>query len=259
MKESGAGVIWMSQQWNPELYDQNARYVSRLGASLIDLLDPRPGERILDLGCGDGDLTRQLAERGCQVVGVDSSPEMVEAARRLGLDARVMDGHALAFEHEFDAVFSNAALHWMKRPDEVIAGVVRALKPGGRFVGEFGGHGNIETLLRGIEDALTRRGIEFEPLNPWYFPSAEEYWQRLEVHGFEVSLCSLIPRPTPLSTDLSGWLSVFAGTFLNALAESERESFLQDVTDHCRNKLYDPDKGWWVDYVRLRFAVVLKS
>src|SRR5690606_20186688 len=112
------GVIWMSQQWNPELYDKNARYVSRLGASLIDLLDPRPGERILDLGCGDGDLTRQLAERGCQVVGVDSSPEMVVAARRLGLDARVMDGHALAFEHEFDAVFSNAALHWMKRPDE---------------------------------------------------------------------------------------------------------------------------------------------
>src|SRR5690606_15058705 len=137
--------------------------------------------------------------------------------------------------------------------------VVRALKPGGRFVGEIGGYGNIGTLLRGTEDALTRRGFEFEPLNPWYFRSAEEYRQRFEVHRLEGSLSSLIPRTTTLRMDLCGWLSVFAGTCLNALAESERESFLHDVTDHCRNKLYDPDKGWWVDYVRLRFAAVLKS
>lgn len=208
----------------------------------------------MDLGCGDGDLTRRLVERGCRVVGVGSSPEMVEAARKLGLDARLMDGHELAFDNEFDAVFSNAALHWMKEPDRVIAGVVRALKPGGRFVGEFGGHGNIETLLRGIREALARRGIDFESLNPWYFPTAEEYRQRLEAQGFEVTFCTLIPRPTPLTTDLSGWLAVFAGTFLNALPEAERPAFLQDVTERCGDRLFDAERGRWVDYVRLRFA-----
>src|SRR5690606_30524386 len=133
------------------------------------------GERILDLGCGDGVLTREIAERGCEVVGVDSSPEMVEAARALGTDARLMDGHCLSFESEFNAVFSNAALHWMNRPDEVLEGVARALKPGGRFVGEFGGDGNIREVLRGIRGALGDRGVDFDRLNPWYFPTAEEY------------------------------------------------------------------------------------
>lgn len=246
----------MTQTWNPQLYGENARYVPELGAALIDLLDPRPGERILDLGCGDGILTRQLAERGCEVVGVDASPEMIEAALALGVDARLMDGHELSFENEFDAVFSNAALHWMKRPDRVLAGVVRALKPGGRFVGEFGGDGNVETVLRGIQGALAERGLDFEPLNPWYFPTVEEYRERLEAHGLEVTLCTLTPRPTPLTTDVSGWLTVFAGTFLNALPESERERFLKDVTDRCRDKLHDPQRGWWADYVRLRFAAV---
>lgn len=249
----------MKQEWNPALYGQNARYVSQLGAPLLDLLDPRPGERILDLGCGDGVLTRELAERGALVVGVDSSPEMVQAARALGVDARVMDGEELTFDNEFDAVFSNAALHWMKRPDRVLAGVRRALKLGGRFVGEFGGRGNIETLLEAIQVALAERGLDFESLNPWYFPTAEEYRERLEAHGMEVTFCTLIPRPTPLETDLTGWLTVFAGSFLNALSPSERERFLQEVTDRCRSKLFDPDRGWWVDYVRLRFAAVKKG
>lgn len=249
----------MKQEWNPALYGQNARYVSQLGAPLLDLLDPRPGERILDLGCGDGVLTRELAERGALVVGVDSSPEMVQAARALGVDARVMDGEELTFDNEFDAVFSNAALHWMKRPDRVLAGVRRALKLGGRFVGEFGGRGNIETLLEAIQGALAERGLDFESLNPWYFPTAEEYRERLEAHGMEVTFCTLIPRPTPLETDLTGWLTVFAGSFLNALSPSERERFLQEVRDRCRNKLFDPDRGWWVDHVRLRFAAVKKG
>lgn len=160
----------MSQAWNPQAYAHNARYVSDYGSPVLELLDPRPGERILDLGCGDGVLTRQLAERGCEVVGVDSSPDMIEAARGLGLDARVMDGHALEFEAEFDAVFSNAALHWMKRPGEVLA--------------------------------------------------------------------------------------VFARVFVEALPAPEREAFVVDVVERCRPALYDPAKGWWVDYVRLRFAAV---
>ncbi len=136
-----------------------------------------------------------------------------------------MDGEELTFDNEFDAVFSNAALHWMKRPDRVLAGVRRALKLGGRFVGEFGGRGNIETLLEAIQVALAERGLDFESLNPWYFPTAEEYRERLEAHGMEVTFCTLIPRPTPLETDLTGWLTVFAGSFLNALSRPSASGF----------------------------------
>lgn len=246
----------MSQAWNPQAYAHNARYVSDYGSPVLELLDPRPGERILDLGCGDGVLTRQLAERGCEVVGVDTSPDMIEAARGLGLDARVMDGHALEFEAEFDAVFSNAALHWMKRPGEVLAGVARALKPGGRFVGEFGGDGNIGAIVSGLKGALAEREIDFESLNPWYYPTVDEYRARLEAAGFRVLQCTLFPRPTPLPTDLAGWLAVFARVFVEALPAPEREAFVVDVVERCRPALYDPAKGWWVDYVRLRFAAV---
>ena len=143
-----------SQSWDPDAYARNARFVSDLGAPAVELLAPRAGERILDLGCGDGALTNKLVAMGCDVVGVDSSAPQVEAARRLGLDARVADGARLDFDAEFDAVFSNAAIHWMKRADDVIAGVWRALKPGGRFVAEFGGHGCVETIKRALTDAL---------------------------------------------------------------------------------------------------------
>jgi trans-aconitate methyltransferase len=130
-----------AQQWNPQQYAENARFVSDLGAPVIELLAPQPGERILDLGCGDGALTVKLLDFGCKVIGIDSSPEMVVAAKSLGIDARVMNGQTLQFNGEFNAVFSNATLHWMKNPESVIAGAWCALKPGGRFVGEFGGHG----------------------------------------------------------------------------------------------------------------------
>src|SRR5229473_5217581 len=131
-----------AQEWNSSRYAENARFVSDLGQAVFDLLSPRRGERILDLGCGDGALTEKIVAAGAQVVGVDASSDMVSAAKRLGLDARVMDAHNLGFNSEFDAVFSNAAMHWMKHdPDAVIQGVCRALKPGGRFATEMGGHG----------------------------------------------------------------------------------------------------------------------
>lgn len=139
----------MNQVWNPTAYARDARFVSELAGDVIDLLAPQVGERILDLGCGEGALTKRLAASGCEVVGIDASPEMVEAAVGGGLDARLMDGHSLSFDAEFDAVFSNASLHRMKKPDQVIAGVRRALKNGGRFVGEFGGHGNIAVVVHG--------------------------------------------------------------------------------------------------------------
>ena len=133
---------------------------------VVDLLAPRPGERILDLGCGDGALTEKLAAAGCDVVGADASAELVKAARARGLDARLMNGEALDFDGEFDAVFSNAALHWMLRPDAVIDGVYRALKPGGRFVGEFGGAGNVATIASALEAALDRRGLRRQGREP---------------------------------------------------------------------------------------------
>ncbi len=155
------------QSWDPDSYARNARFVSDLGAPVVELLAPEPGERILDLGCGDGALTAKLVALGCRVVGVDASAAQVEACRRLGLDARVGDGQRLGFDAEFDAVFSNAAIHWMKRPDDVIAGVSRALSAGGRFVGEFGGYGCVEKIKRALIATLASRGIDGERLNPW--------------------------------------------------------------------------------------------
>jgi trans-aconitate methyltransferase len=163
-----------TQKWNAQQYSEQGRFVSDLGMPVVELLAPRRGERVLDLGCGDGVLTAKLVALGCNVVGVDGSASMIGAAKALGLDARVMDGHALSFDGEFDAVFSNAALHWMKQPDKVVDGVWRALKPGGRFVGEMGGEGNVATIVAALETALRARGIDPKAFNPWFYPAAEQ-------------------------------------------------------------------------------------
>ena len=242
------------QSWDPERYARNARFVSDLGAPVLELLAPRAGERILDLGCGDGALTEKLAAAGCSVVGVDGSAAQVEAARRRGLDARVADGQALAFANQFDAVFSNAALHWMRRPDAVIAGVWRALVPGGRFVGELGGHGCVSQIREALVAALRRRGIDGAAHDPWYFPDVAEYRERLEAAGFRVDSMALIPRPTPLPGDVVGWLETFAECFTAPLAPAERPAFLAEVRDALRARLCDGEGRWTADYVRLRFA-----
>jgi SAM-dependent methyltransferase len=246
----------LGQTWNPAGYALHARFVSELGAPVVELLDPRPGESILDLGCGDGDLTAKIASLGCRVVGVDASPAQVAAARERGLDARVADGHGLDFEGEFDAVFSNAALHWMKRPDEVLAGVRRALRPGGRFVGELGGHGCVARIVAALADGLARRGVDANDVNPWYFPTAEAYAAKLEANGFAVRSAVLIPRPTPLPGDLDGWLETFAGSFSAALPRAERAGFREEVREALRPDLCDARGRWTADYVRLRFAAV---
>src|ERR1700733_2211196 len=189
------------QSWNPERYALNARFVSDLGMPVVELLAAQPGERILDLGCGDGVLTVKLVAMGCEVVAVDASAPQTRGARGLGLDARVMDGHHLSFNGEFDAVFSNAALHWMRRPDEVIAGVHRALRPRGRFVAEMGGHRCVHKIRIALVDALNGRGLDGEGAVPWYFPTPEEYSQHLIKGGFIVKSIVLIPRPTPLPGD----------------------------------------------------------
>ena len=243
-----------SQTWDPERYARNARFVSDLGAPVVELLAPRSGERILDLGCGDGALTAKLVEMGCDVVGVDGSAAQVAAARARGLDARVMDGEHLTFDAAFDAVFSNAALHWIKRADDVIAGVWRALRPGGRFVAECGGHGCVATIVHALERTLTGRGIDARSVNPWYFPTTEDYAGRLRARGFVVRSIALIPRPTPLPGDVTGWLETFAESFINTLAASEKPAFLDEVKELLRPDLCDVDGHWTADYVRLRFA-----
>lgn len=240
-----------TQPWNPTQYDKNARFVSDLGMPVVELLAPKAGERILDLGCGDGALSIKLVELGCSVVGVDSSAEMIAAAKLRGLDAHVLDGQSLQFANEFDAVFSNAALHWMKDPECVIAGVWWALKSGGRFVGEFGGYGNIATIVTAIESALSSRGKLIK--SPWYFPHPEEYRQRLEERGFEVNTIDLIPRPTLLPGDVSGWLETFARPYILALPAVDRQSFITEVVTTLNQILCDENGQWKADYVRLRF------
>jgi trans-aconitate methyltransferase len=250
----------MEQSWEAERYARTARFVADLGQPVLDLLAPEPGERILDLGCGDGALTEKLVALGCEVVAVDAGPDMVRAARERGLDAHVMDGHALRFDAPFDAVFSNAALHWMKRdPDAVIRGVVASLKPGGRFVGEFGGFGNVAAVTTALLAVLARRGLDGTAAHPWYFPTAEAYRARLEAAGLTVESIALIPRPTPLAAGMGAWLDTFAEPFLKTMPESERAAAKEEVIGLLACSLRDEQGGWHADYVRLRFRAVLPA
>ena len=247
------------QEWDAGRYAANARFVADLGAPLVELLAPQPGERILDLGCGDGVLSARLAALGCTVVGIDADPDMVRAAQALGVDARLADGRHLPFAGEFDAVFSNAALHWMNDdPDAVIAGVARALRPGGRFVGEMGGHGNVAAITVALLAALARRGVDGVAAIPWYFPTVAEYRHRLERQGFEVGQIMLLPRPTDLATGMAAWLETFAGPLLAGVATAEHETVRAETVGLLRPVLCDGAGRWTADYVRLRFAAVLQ-
>jgi trans-aconitate methyltransferase len=244
------------QSWDPLGYARHAGFVPALGAPVLELLDPQPGERVLDLGCGDGVLTQEIAARGAVVVGVDASPDMVAAARARGLDARLMAGEALAFDGGFDAVFSNAALHWMRDADAVISGVARALRPGGRFVGELGGHGNVAAIVVALTAAAEELGLDGARLNPWFFPTPAAYAKRLERGGFAVETIELIPRPTPLPSGLAGWLLTFARPYLAAVPPAEQGRFLARVEALAATALEDEAGGWTADYVRLRFRAL---
>jgi trans-aconitate methyltransferase len=245
----------MTRDWSAVDYAANARFVADLGAEVLELLAPKAGERILDLGCGDGALTVKLVAAGASVVGVDGSPDMVTAARALKLDARVMDGQRLDFGPEFDAVFSNAALHWMANGAAVIVGVNRALKPGGRFVGEFGGHGNIAAIVTALNAVLTARGLDAKRLRRWY-PTAERYAGMLRYGGFRVESLAIIPRPTPLPTGIEGWLATFAAPLLPDLPTLDRASLLDEVATLLAPALRTDTGVWIADYVRLRFRAI---
>jgi trans-aconitate methyltransferase len=245
----------MGNVWNAASYERNARFVSDLGSAVLDLLNPQPGERILDIGCGDGALTARIAQRGGSVVAIDNSTSMVEAARARGIDARLGSATSLEFAGEFDAVFSNAVLHWVPDADTVLRGVARALKPGGRFVAEFGGFGNIAAIRVAQQAALEKRGLEYNALLPKYFPSPRAYGELLAQHGFAVSVLDLIPRPTPIQAGMRAWLETFSRGVLDALPD--REHFLDEVIEALRPVLCDEAGNWFADYVRLRVAAKL--
>ncbi|MEC9376230.1 MAG: methyltransferase domain-containing protein [Pseudomonadota bacterium] len=240
------------QNWDPIKYQQNARFVSDLGAPVIQLLNPKSGEKILDLGCGDGALTIRLLDSGCNVVGVDSSSDMVNAARKLGLNVYKIDAHEIKFHEQFDAVFSNAALHWMASPERVIEGVWRALKPGGRFVGEFGGYGNVSMILKVLKSRMNLRGLEIN--NPWFFPTTDQYKKLLENQGFKISSIELIPRLTKLPGNIVDWLETFGKPLTASLSADLYDDFVTEVTEDLKSILCDADGAWHVDYIRLRFA-----
>jgi 2-isopropylmalate synthase len=241
------------QQWDAEEYVNHASFVTALAGDVIELLNPQSGERILDVGCGDGELTAALQDKGCSLVGIDASVSMVESTKRRGLEAYVVDGQELDFHNEFDAVFSNAALHWLLQPEKVIKGVYEGLKAKGRFVAEFGGDGNIAALLKAMQDVFNEHEEFGQFKSPWFFPNTEEYKVLLEKEGFEVNIIELISRPTPLTSGISKWLEIFAEGITAHLTMEQRKIFIGLVEDKLRPILYSEKEGWVADYVRLRF------
>lgn len=240
------------QTWNLDDYMNNARFVPQLASDVVAWLAPRPGERILDVGCGDGALTEKLAQMGANVVGVDASPELLAAARARGLNVHLADAQTLPFDREFDAVFSNATLHWVRDHGAAARGAYRALVTGGRFVGEFGGHGNVAAICTAFRAVAAKWGLS-ELAMPWTYPTTEEFEAVLTTAGFRIGKVALIPRPTPLPTGMSGWLQTFASRLVGQFPEGTREQVLQEVEAALRWSMCDSRGRWHADYVRLRF------
>ncbi len=249
----------MAQVWSALGYAENGRFVADLVGDIFRLLDPQPGERVLDLGCGDGVLSLRIQEAGALVIGVDSSPELLKAAQTRGLDAQLGNGEQLAFNREFDAVFSNAALHWMLNQDAVLHGVHAALRPGGRFVAEMGGHGNVAAIRTALRAVVAQFGIEAEEHGSNVFFTPEEYTALLRRHSFKVEVMELKARPTPLPTGIVGWLETFRQSVLSQLPPPQRAEVVAQVSRLLEPVLRDRFGTWHADYVRLRFHAVAVS
>ena len=246
-----------SSRWSPTDYATNAAFVPALGSAALELLDPQPGEAILDLGCGDGVLTEKIVAAGAKVIGVDASEEMVAAAKARGVEAYVADAQALDFDTQFDAVFSNAALHWMLDPEAVAGSVFRALVPGGRFAGEMGGEGNIATLRGGIREELTERGYPVPADDPQWYPSVEAFTRIYARAGFEAIEARIIPRETDLPNGVAAWVKTFRTGWLDAarVPEDEQADVAAAVERRLAPRLRRADGSWFADYIRLRFTM----
>ena len=244
-----------TNNWNPDEYKKHTSFVSELALPVVDLLDPKVGESVLDLGCGDGTLALEIERRGANVLGVDLSVEMVQAAKENGIEAMVTSVTALPFTEEFDAIFSNAMLHWVKQSDLAIENIAKALKCGGRFVAEFGGEGNAHHLVKAMELAFQKHPEFGEFVNPWYFPSPAEYKTKLENNGFKVEYIELILRPTPME-DIGKWLEIFANGVTAHLSKEQFKLFKDECKAYLKEHIYTQKDGWIIDYVRLRIKAI---
>lgn len=248
-------------KWNAELYDSKHAFVSQYGESVLALLDVKPGERILDLGCGTGDLTKQIQEQGAEAVAIDASAEMIAKSKDKypELNFSTADAANFHFDEPFDAVFTNAVLHWIHDADGVIKSVYNALKPAGRFVGEFGGKGNNQLMLAAASTVLKKHGyIEGNIILPWYFPSTAEYATRLEAGGFRVTFATHFDRPTPLQDGREGigkWFNMFGSALFQKIPAAELPQILNEITGLLQST-NEVDGQWYADYKRLRFVAV---
>ncbi len=260
------------KRWDPALYDSRHSFVSEYGADLVDVLSPQPGERILDLGCGTGHLADRIAGAGADVIGIDSSASMIEQARRNypHLRFEVADAMEFRFPGPFQAVFSNAVIHWIKDPEKAVGCVRRALEPGGRFVAEFGAKGNIRACVEAVHAALEAAGYPPGPdsgdsrTGPWYFPSIGEFGVLLERQGFDLTYATVLDRPTKLEGGDAGfdhWVEMFLSDLFSEVPMAQRAQVMSDVIrqakDRLRPHLYR-DGAWYADYKRIR-TIAVKS
>ncbi|MFD1067537.1 class I SAM-dependent methyltransferase [Oceanobacillus locisalsi] len=246
--------------WNANLYDGNHSFVSKFGSDLLELLSPSEGERILDVGCGTGDLANKIYQQGANVIGVDKSENMVHQANQKypGLTFMARDVLELGYSNDFDAVFSNATLHWIKKPKDALQHIYNSLKPGGRFVAEFGGKYNVETITNEIIHQVKKAGIPYTSEQfPWYFPSIGEYATLMEETGFNVTFVPHFNRPTPLEGDngLRNWMEMFCGNIFKNHSEAIKECVMTQVENNLRDVLYQEEQ-WIADYKRLRVVGV---
>lgn len=246
------------QQWEALQDERDIRLTDHPARAVFELLAPKPGELLLDIGCGDGYLTAQLQQCAGQVVGFDNDPSLVSAARARGLEVRHGNAEQLYFYQEFDAVVSYDALHWMQRSDQVAIGIYEALKPGGRFVGEFAGAGHQRILRRALRDSLARRSLDFEVADQLYLPTAGAYQRVLENAGFHVSAIHWFECPVTLDCSIGQWLQMFGGRYLALLPAESQDAFLNEVTEELAADFLDSNGQWTLDCTRLRFKAEKK-